>query len=467
MPISFQFRAPHAPRTHTTTGSQRGAVLIVTLLIMAVLALALTRYVSLNLNSARLAQRGFQQAAAFNLAEAGAEEALWSFNQANTGAGHAWSDWTLASGTAKRRFTGFNLGSATGSVKVHVNNYAPAGNARPSVVALSTVEAAGGAAVSKMVEVTLRRRSRFSAGLMAKDTVTFAGNNVSVDSWNSDPDNDPATAPVAYGDTTRNDRGSVASVAVETRKVLINQADVYGYVYTGGAAPEVGENGSITGRDTPEDVRIDPARVATDFSASFPVVTAPADGIWLPWLPPSLGLAGRATQWRCPNISLSGKQTLTIYGDVTLVLTGGPGTRTIDVTGQASLIIMPHSSLTIYSEGDLLIAGNGLANLNLRPSTCLIYGTHARAGGQRLQIAGNGALKAALYAPNADITINGNGDIFGAVVGHTITLTGNAAFHYDESLENLDTGMPFGVDQWREITSGEARAAQMDKFNGW
>ncbi|HLP26300.1 MAG TPA: hypothetical protein VK477_11520, partial [Acidobacteriota bacterium] len=141
-------------------------MLIVTLLIMAVLALALTSYVSLNVNSARLAQRGFQQAAAFNLAEAGAEEALWSFNQANAGSSSAWTDWTLASGSAKRRLTGFDLGSATGSVKVYVDNYAPAGNARPSIVALSTVEAPGGASVTKMVEVTLRRRSRFSAGLV-------------------------------------------------------------------------------------------------------------------------------------------------------------------------------------------------------------------------------------------------------------------------------------------------------------
>jgi hypothetical protein len=318
-----------------------------------------------------------------------------------------------------------------------------------------------------MVEVTLRRRSRFSAALMAKDTVTFAGHRASVDSWNSDPDNDPSTAPVAYSSDTRNDRGSVASVAVDTRKVLINQADVYGYVYTGGAQPTVGENGSITGRNTPADVRVDPSRVATDFSATFPNVTAPSDGTTLATLPAILGTAGQATKWRCPNLSLNGLQTLTIRGDVTLVLTGGTGTRTIDVTGLASIIITANSSLTLYSEGDMLIAGLGLANSNTRPGTCLIYGTNTDASSQRIQIVGNGTLKAALYAPNADITINGNGDIYGAAVGNTITLTGRAAFHYDESLENLDSGMPFGVDQWREITTGDARAAQMSKFDGW
>lgn len=446
---------------------ERGAVLIVTLLIMAVLALALTSYVSLNLNSARLAQRGFQQTAAFNLAEAGAEEALWSFNQANAGAATAWSDWALASGTAKRNLTGFDLGSATGSVKVHVDNYAPSGSARPSVVALSTVEAPGGASVTKMVEVTLRRRSRFSAGLMAKDTITFSGNRASVDSWNSDPDNDASTAPVAYSAATRNDRGTVASVAVETRKVLVNQADVYGFVYTGGAQPEVGSNGSITGRDTPTGVSVDASRIATDFSATFPDVAAPLDGTVLAAIGATLGTAGTATKWRCPSLSLSGRQTLTIYGDVTLVLTGGAGTRTLDVTGQGSIIIAANSSLTLYSEGDLLIAGNGLANNNTRPSTCLIYGTNTSTSGQRMQIAGNGTLTAALYAPNADITLNGNGDIFGGAVGRTITLTGNADFHYDESLENLDSGMPFGVDRWREITTGAGRDAQMGKFSDW
>lgn len=459
-PARLRPASPRRPR-------ERGAVLIVAMLIMAVLALALTSYVSLNLNSARMAQRGFQQAAAFNLAEAGAEEALWSFNQANGGSGTAWNDWTLVSGAARRSFGGFDLGSASGRVQVYVDNYAPAGNARPSVVALATVEATGGASVTKMIEVTLRRRSRFSAGLMAKETVAFAGNRASVDSWNSDPDNDPATAAVPYSAATRQDHGSVASVSVATRSVLVNQADVYGYVYTGGAAPEVGANGSITGRDTPAGVTIDPARVATDFSASFPDAPAPLDGTPIATIGSTLGTPGTATKWRCPSLALSGKQTLTIYGDVTLILTGGAGTRTLEVTGQAGIIIPDGSSLTIYTEGDVLLAGNGLTNGNTRPATCQIYGTGTASSSQRIQIAGNGTLRAALYAPNADLTLTGNGDIMGAAVGRTITLTGNADFHYDESLANLDRDMPFGAEQWREITSGAERATHQGKFAGW
>ncbi|MBA4138045.1 MAG: hypothetical protein C0518_12065 [Opitutus sp.] len=445
----------------------RGAVLVVALLIMAVLALGLTSYLSMNVNSARQAQRGFQQAAAFNLAEAGAEEALWSFNQANAGAADAWSNWTLLEPAARRTWSGFDFGSATGNVKVYVDHRAPSGSTRPTIVALATVSAPGGAEVSKMLEVSLRRRSRFSAGLMAKDAIVFSGTRASVDSWNSDPDNNPATAPVPYSSAVRNDRGSVASVSVGTRAVLVNQADVYGYVYTGGPQPEVGRNGRITGRDTPVGVNIDPSRVTTDFSATFPDVGAPADGISLASLGTTLGTEGEATRWRCANIALSGRQTLTILGDVTLILTAGSGARAIDVTGNASIIIPANSSLTVYVEGDVLIAGNGIANDNVRPISCQIYGTNTTASGQTIHLAGNGALQSVVYAPNADLKINGNGDIMGAAVARSIDLTGNADFHYDESLEHLDTDMPYGIDRWRELTTETARASQRGNFSGW
>jgi len=442
-------------------------VLIVALLIMAVIALALTSYLNLNLGSARLAKRGFQQAAAFNLAEAGGEEALWSFNRANAGQADAWSGWNLAGSTARRAFTGFDFGgNTTGSIKVHVDNIA-ANAARPTLVALATVSAPGEAPVNKMLEITLRRRSRFSVGLMARDTITFSGNNTSVDSWNSDPDNDPATAAVPYGAGVRNDRGSVASVAANNSAVLVNQANIWGYVYTGGGAPEVGANGSITGRDTAAGVQVDPARVTTDFSADFPAIAAPVDGTPILALGATLGTAGEATKWRLNSFALRANQTLTILGDVTLVLTAGSGASAIDVTGNASIIVPDGSTLTVYTEGNILIAGNGLANANARPGSFQLYGTNTSAAGQTFQIAGNGALKAAVYAPNAEIRVNGNGDVLGAFTGRTLRFTGNAAFHYDESLANVDAGMAYGVAGWREITDAAGLAARATKFSGW
>ncbi len=445
----------------------RGSVLIVALLLMVILALGLTTYLNVNLSSARFAQRSHRQNAAFHLAEAGAEEALWSFNRAAQRSSEAWSGWSVFSPAARRRFAGFDLGGNTrGSVQVHVNSIA--GDAlRPTVVALASVESPGSTPVTKMLEVTLARRSRFAAGLMAKDAVSFAGNNASVDSWNSDPDNNPATAPVPYSAEARNDRGSVASTSVQNTAMLVNQANVYGYVATGGAAPQVGVNGSITGKNTPAGVTVDPARVTTDFTADFPALTAPVDGTILASIGATLGTAGAATKWRCSNIKLTGSDTLTILGDVTLVLTAGSGADAISVTGNASIIIPAGSSLTVYSEGDFKVAGKGVGNSNVNPATCRIYGVSASLSGQLVHVAGNGALVAVVYAPNAEVKINGNSDVMGAIVGRTITLVGNAAFHYDEALAAENDGMPFGIVRWREINREAERRARQDKFSGW
>jgi hypothetical protein len=190
------------------------------------------------------------------------------------------------------------------------------------------------------------------------------------------------------------------------------------------------------------------------------------DGTFLASVGDTLGTVGQATKWRVASISLNGSKTLTILGDVTLVLTAGTGSA-LDVTGNASIIVPDGSTLTVYVESDLKVAGNGLANGNTRPGTVHIWGTSTSAAGQFLQIAGNGALKAVVYAPNADVKINGNGDIMGSVVGRTVTFTGNASFHYDESLANEGDDTSFGVSRWRELNTAAEKARWQGVFNGW
>jgi hypothetical protein len=198
----------------------------------------------------------------------------------------------------------------------------------------------------------------------------------------------------------------------------------------------------------------------------LPLINAPVDGVPIPNVGATLGTLGVATKWRCPGIILSGDQTLTILGEVTLILTASIGSA-LDVTGKASIIIPTGSSLTIYAEADIKIAGNGLANANSRPASCKIYGTNGSPAGQIIHLAGNGALKAAIYAPNAAVQINGNGDVMGSVVGREIIFTGNALFHYDESLANEGDDTPFRVTRWRELISPADRASWMPVFEGW
>ncbi len=448
--------------------SRRGSVLIVALLVAALIALVLSSYLNLNLASTRLARRTFFGYAALNLAEAGTEEGVWSFNHAATPGVTAWDGWTRGNGAAWKKFPDVDLGAnATGTIKVYVDNYSPLPNAQPKVVAQATLATPGETSVVKLVEVTLRRRSYFANGLVAKNAIVFNGTNASVDSWNSDPDNDPATAPVPYSTAVRTDHGSVASVAVQNSSVAVNQANVWGYVATGGSQPQVGTNGTVRGVGTPANVAVDPSRVSTDFNADFSVLTAPTDGTYLASVGATLGTAGTSTRWRCPSISLTGSQTLTIFGQVTLILSDGAGAQTLSVAGTAAIIISTGSSLTIWTEGDVKIAGRGLVNSNTQASSALLLGTNRTVIGQAIDIAGQGGLKSLVYAPNGDVKINGNGDVMGSIVARNITLTGNAYFHYDEALANGDGTAPFGIAKWRELTSAADKARYSGVFDGW
>lgn len=443
-------------------------MLIVAMLLAAVIALMLGSYLNLNLNSARQAFRSFQNYAAVNLVEAGAEEALWSYNRSAEGQADAWNGWTTNSPAAWRKFDGFDFtGNTSGWVKVYVGNTQPAAGSSPKIVTLASVNPASGASITRMMEITLRKRSFFASGLVAKDSITFNGATATVDSWDSDPDNDASTAPVDYDASVRKDNGTVASTSVANTAALINQASIWGFVYTGGAQPQVGTQGSIRGANTPAGVTIDASRIATDFNAEFKNITAPTDGTYIPAVGATLGVLGLQTKWRCPAISLTGNQTLTILGQVTLVLTAPSGTTALNMAGNAQIIIPSGSSLTLYVEGDVKIAGKGLANSNVQPITAQVWGTNTTVGSQAIQIVGNGDLRASVYAPNAAVTVNGNGNVMGSVVANTITLTGNAAFHYDEALSDYGDNAGFSVDKWRELTTPAERSLYSSNFEGW
>ncbi len=452
----------------------RGSVLVVALLVAALIALALGSYLNLNLTSARLAHRSFQQHAAFNLAEAGAEEALWSFNQSALHSPEAWTDWTRDGGAAWRKIEGFDFGSnAKGSVKVYVDNANPPAGTRPKIVSLSSVESPGQSAVTKMIEITLARRSPFANGLTARESITFSGARATVDSWNSDPDNDPTTPAVPYAPPIRNDRGTVAAKTLVNTAALLNQATVWGFVSTGGDAPEVGSKGLIGPFGTPEGT-IHPGRVSTDFVANFPDIEAPEGGTVLATFGDTLGTAGMATQWRASHLHLKGKQTLTILGDVTLVLTGGlvpsiemddepSAPRTLAIAGRGSLIIPEGSSLVIYLQGDAMISGNGVANANASPASLRIYGVGENR--QTLSIVGNGILGSVVNAPHATFTVKGNASLLGAVLAEHIEFKGNVDFHYDEALANFDIDQPFGTREWRSLSDAESRARHEAVFS--
>lgn len=435
----------------------RGSVLVVALLVAALIALVLGSYLSLNLGSARLSQRTFDRGAAFHLAEAGLEEGLWTYNRLLANRSDAWDGWQISGDAAWQRFDGFALTpSTTGTIKVYAHPVAPVDGVRPTLVALASVSSPGGAPVTQMLEVALRRRSFFGAGLVARDSLVFKGRNTTFDSWDSDPDQNPSTPALAYVDAPASDTGAVATGADTAAELQLNKARIHGFVHTRNLVPVLQSPGLIGPFGT-ADGEIDPARVGQDYNDDFPVITPPADGVVLASFGATLGTPGMASSWRSPSLRLSGSDTLTILGDVTLVLTDP--LDAIAITGSAGILIPEGSSLTLYFEGDMLLSGQGIVNANADPGSLQLWSTAPGTRMPTFSLAGGGTLSALVYAPEVDFSAVGNAMFSGSLIARHVTFTGNAAFHYDHALARIVRHAPWRGSGWRTVDAPADRAA--------
>jgi hypothetical protein len=148
----------------------------------------------------------------------------------------------------------------------------------------------------------------------------------------------------------------------------------------------------------------------------------------------------------------SGGALKTYPGNVTLTQPLAPGTyvfkssggNSINISGQDSLQIAGTGQTIFFLEGDLDIGGNGLVNTTNQPTNLIIYGMKAATGipgCDTIDMHGNGAFHGAIYAPEADITLNGAGSsgvVFGSLSGKTVSINGNGTvIHNDESLRNV------------------------------
>ena len=465
-------------KTHSSRlYSQRGSLLIVSMIMCSVIGISIASYIKLGQTSQTISNRALYNNGAMNLAENGMEEAMYSINQMVADPTYTWPNWTPANSgvDAQRKWTGYTFDqNATGIVRVYVAQ--ANGALAPTILARSTVTLGGvaSAPIEKWIKVTLAMTSKFANGLVAKNTISFSGNNAAVDSWNSQ--GGPLGSVQAYSAATRSDNGSVGSISV-TSAVTVSNADIFGYVATGGTPATIGPSGLIGPFGTTPGT-VAPGHSSTNFSASFDNVTAPSTYSYTPIgtintnysLPSDSGATAAADgkyYIEAPAINFNNR-TLTIEAgkEVVLKLTNsgsGPSAAISIGGGSGSLAIASTGKLIVYTAGDINIGGQGAANGGItdgtanQPKNFQIWGTKT-SGTQGIQIAGQGVLSAIVYAPFGSVKINGNGSVSGSIVANDITVVGNAQFHYDESLGSFG-GNPYRVAAWAELTTTTARTA--------
>ena len=86
--------------------------------------------------------------------------------------------------------------------------------------------------------------------------------------------------------------------------------------------------------------------------------------------------------------------------------------------------------VTIYVAGNVSLGGHAITRDNIPHNLQIIV----VGNGTTVSLSGGSDLYADVYAPQSAITMSGNGDIFGAIVGKSVSMTGTSAVHYDLSL---------------------------------
>lgn len=439
--------------------SRRAAISLVALCLTTALGVGVGSYLALILHSRNLADRRLHLERAREIAQVGLEEALWALNQNNwTSAGPTSSTaWTVAG--ANRTVT-LNYGSIGHGVSAQtvltVTNFASTGPTWPSVTSEAILTLNDGRVVRKSLSATTGPAPLFGNAIASANAgVSFSARGL-VDSWNSDPDNNPATAAVPYSFSAANPSNYAAVVAGRddgAQGVALTQATVRGYVTTFGRPVAYSVSGSppaqVKGPTTPASVDVDPARlgrsafvpVAPVFTVKLPATSGPTYGglisnilalvAALLGAAPSVEVYQTAGDFTILGIPLL-SPSLTVSRPLKLIVNGN-----LNISGAGKITVTTTGSLQIFVLGDCTIGGGGIDNQNTAPEKLAIFCTNSSTT-NTLEYTSSSDFNGVIYCENKPIDIRQNATFHGALLSsRQISFSAgatNPVFHYDTAL---------------------------------
>ncbi len=450
-----------------------GSVLVVTMSVVAVAAIVLASYLLMVQNETAAVARSQDWNALIPVAEAGVEEGL---ALVNTGGPiitvpMAWTNaaasagWSLSNGvySLTRNISGSNYyivsvtvsGNAPliNSIGVTSLSSAPwsfSAGPQPFVAAIGVTLGNSAANLDREIQVQTVLDPLFSAAIITKSNVSMNGNTV-IDSFNSS-----SSLYSTLGQYVAAKRepsgGNVGTDSAVLDDISLGNGNIYGQVFTGPgtaqSAVSVGSQGAV-GNATwnASNTGIEPGYWDGDFNVNLPDVPAPATG----GAPPAavsgvITLNGGSYTVSAANISAFSSATLNVTAPTTVWVQGSYSPAGVGTTN--------NSVLTLYvgaasGTGDsLTLAGNGAMNSPGYAANLQFYGLPSLTA---ITLDGNAAFIGVVYAPEADLTGNGNPGPTGAFIVNSITLHGNAAIHYDQALLTSGPSRGWIASSWTEV----------------
>lgn len=288
--------------------------------------------------------------------------------------------------------------------------------------------------ITRRVEQITAPVTPFEAAIKCNSTFYGLGSAAMVDSYNSK--NGPyyfcANNPA---DPHFSDSRS-GSVEIGTAVMNVNGM-LYGNVSTNGGT--IRPSQYITGTiDNNVPFSIPPFAMPTNMPAPQPSPTSVTDTTNI--TPPSPGTAAVPTYYLLS--SLGGKLTINQVGAAQTYVA-------IHVTNDmtAHIDVKPGVHVKIFFDGNMDVKARDIENESGLAANLQYYAISPPdpATVQTIQISPPGDFAATFYAPSADVRLNGNPDLTGAIVCKTFYGNGNTSWHYDRALDNEGDAVDYRI----------------------
>ena len=411
---------------------QRGNTLVLTLVMTVTIGAVLASYLGLIGSRYKVTMRSQNWNAAVPVLEAGIEEALTHLqHDVNNPTANGWTLGTISGQQVYSKQRNFadgsyflvNIYNATGAASNNANIYST--GFVPAPLSSSSY-------ISRTAKVTGTNQPLINIAFGAVSTIQMNGNGLASDSFDS---SNPALSTNSQFDpnkTTTN--GNVASVY---GPVNLGNHDIAGNMYLGPTATTTASSGQVSGQ------------IVSDFNVSFPDVVLPTTT----WLPATTTTVGGTSVF---DFNASGDYYITGSNDIR-VEPGVTARVRVDTTTFSPANI--HILSTNGTSGTLIVYQvSGIANMSGnttvdsgRPRNFWYYGLP---GVTSITYGGNSSFVGVMYAPEADLTLNGGGNnngLIGASITRTITMNGHYNFHFDQDLLSSGPSRGYVVTSWKEL----------------
>jgi hypothetical protein len=423
-----------------------GNTLILTLVMTMTIGTVLASYLGLIASRYRVTLRSQGWNAAVPVLEAGIEEAMTHLqDDLNNPSANGWTLGTISGKQVYSKQRTFADGSY---FVVNIYNAAPMASNTPFIYSTGFVPAplSSSSYISRMAKVTGTNQPLITFAFGAVDSIQMNGSGLASDSFDS---SQPALSTNGQYDPAKTStNGNVASVY---GPVDLGNHTISGSLYLGPTATSAVSSGQVSGQ------------IHSDFNGSFPDVVLPTTS----WLPAPTTIIGGITTTILGITTTIGGTTaydFAVSGDYYVgdskdihVEPGATVRLRVDTTTFSPANIHIHSTngvsgtLTVYQvAGSASMSGNTTVDSG-RARNFWYYGLP---GVTSVTYGGNSSFVGVMYAPKADLTLNGGGNnngLIGASISKTITMNGHYDFHFDQDLLSVGPSRAFVATAWREL----------------